>query len=104
MVAIDVELWYGKMCLVDTVRTIHNKLLGSECLDMLSNLLGPGHRDIFVAKLDASQFVASLVGEDGWIFGVRQAGILIAMGQEVANVVFEIVDDSSVGVELHDKR
>ena len=65
------------------------------------NFCCPFHRHVLVAKYWTTELVARLVCEDGRILRVGEAGEAVPVGDEVLDVVFEVLDNYFVVVELH---
>lgn len=92
------------MSLVHAVRAIYDEFLGSQTFDELRDFLGPFNRYIFTTNYWATEFITSLVSKNCRIFGVCEASVRIFVGQKMLYIVFKVLNDSFIGVELHDKR
>lgn len=102
MIGEDVDLFDGEMGLVDAVRAVLDQFLRSQLFDVRGDLLRPGVGHVFVAEGGSAELVAGLVGVDGRVVGVGEAGVGVYVGQERVDVGFEIVDYCPVRVEFED--
>lgn len=100
----NVDLVDAQVRFVDAVGAVEQELRGGQGLDVARDLAHPGCRAVFIAPHGARQLVACLVGEDGWVRGVREVCVWVRVGQEGCDVVFEGGEDGRVGVELLDFR
>jgi len=72
----------------------------TKLLDILTDLLRPLVRDIFVSPYNSIELIACFVADDRGVLGIGNPGVLIDMSQEMSNIIFEIADYSLVGIEL----
>ena len=93
-----------EMRLVDAIRAVDAEFVRPEFLDVPADLVCPLDRNVFVGENGSTKLVAGFVCEDGRVFGVGEARIRVDVREEVFDVVFEIVDDGPVRVELLHER
>ena len=101
MVRKDIHYRNSKMSLVNAIGPINDQLLRSKRLDKGGDFLGPRVRYVHVPEYGTAKFVAGLVHGDCGVFGVGEASVAVSMGEELFDVVFEVLDYGGVGVKLH---
>lgn len=67
-----------------------------------SNLLCPFYWDPHVPENRSTKLVTGLISENRRILSVGEARKLVGASEYHFNVALEVIDDSLVGVELHD--
>jgi hypothetical protein len=90
------------MCCIDSISTVNYQLLRSKLFEKVGNLAGPLNWDVLIAKYGTSKLVSSFVSKNGRVFCIGKVGIRVPVSQKYLVVVFEIVDDGSIGVKLLD--
>ena len=103
MVGKDVDVGYVEVSLVHAVGAVHDELVRRQFLDERGDFGCPGHGDVLIAEDGAAKLVSCFVTDDGGVLGVCEAGVGVPVGEEVGDVVLEVLDDGWVGVEFLDK-
>lgn len=68
------------------------------------NLLCPFVWDPHVSENRTTKLITGLISNNRGIFGICEARELVGAGKDHFDVVFEVVNDGLVSIELHDLR
>ncbi len=97
----DIDLRHGEVGFINAISAVDDEFVRGEGFDQGGDFLGPGVGNVHVAEGGAAEFVAGFVHGDGGVLGVGEAGVGVFVGEEVGDVVFEVLDYGCVGVKLH---
>ena len=104
MIREDIDGGDVEMGFVDTVGSVHYEFVRREFLDEGGDFRCPSDGHFLIAEDGTAELVACFVGDDSGILGVGEASVGVYVGEEVENIVLEVLDDGWVGVEFLDKR
>ena len=102
MVRIDIHTWKAQMSFVNPIRAVDAKFMRGELFDIRADFFRPRSGDIAILLDGSAQFVARFVRKNRGIFSIRKAGVGIDVRDQMMDILFEIIDESSVVIELHD--